>query len=222
MLFLHQCLAVARKDILLEVRTRYSLAATLAFLAASHLLLGLAIDASLWSPSTRAGLFWMLVIFSLLVGIGRLFSAETERHTSFLLQTALHPDAVFTGKFAAHVLYALPVVLLANALFYILFNHIPVHAGAWLLLNTLSLLSFAALFTLLSAVASGAGVKGSVFAVLSIPLQIPLMLLLVRCSRYAYSTGWLEGSWGDFLALGGFFGTIFTAGFLLFDAAWES
>jgi heme exporter protein B len=220
--FLNSVLASVAKDTLLELRTRYSLAATLGFLVASHFLAGLSLDASSWSPTQRSGIFWILVIFALLVGISRLFSAETERHTATTLRTLMEPDAVFAGKFLSHVLYTLPVILVANGLFMVLFRHLPIHTGAWLLLNGLATLAFGALFTLLGAIAAGAAVRGSLFAILAIPLQIPLLLLLLRCSRYAYSLGWNEASGGDFMALAGFFGAILTAGVLLFEAAWEN
>lgn len=219
--WIRQSSALCRKDLLVEWRSRHSLAATVAFGAASCLLTGLSIDASLWNPSTRAGLFWILYTFSLILGIGRLFSAETERHTDWVIRATAGPDAVFTGKFLAHAGFGMPVMLVFQGLFALFFGHIPVDLYSWMLLTLLSVPAFAALFTLLGAVSASAGVKGSMLSILSIPLLIPLILLLIRCSRYAYSIGWMEGTAGDFLSLGAYSGAMLTSGFLLFEGAWE-
>lgn len=220
--FIRQCLSLAGKDIRLEMRTRHSVASTTAFSASAILLLGLSIDASLWNPSTRSGLFWIMFTFSLILGIGRLFAGETERHTDMLLRSMLPPDAVYLGKFLSHLAFGAPVLLICNLLFVLFFGHYPLHWGAFLLLNVLSLLSFSALFTFLGALAAVAGVKGSIFSVLSVPLLVPLVLVLVRCGRYAYSVGWIAGAGGDFISLAAYFGAIFTTGLLLFESAWES
>jgi heme exporter protein B len=71
-----------------------------------------------------------------------------------------------------------------------------------------------------AAVVSQADRKGAIFSVLSIPLFMPLVLLLSDISKTAFISGG-DGSMNNVTALIGFAGVTITAGVLLFDYIWE-
>lgn len=87
-----------------------------------------------------------------------------------------------------------------------------------LILGTLGLSSVS---TMTAAIVSQADRKGAVFSVLSIPLFIPLILLLSRVTKAALVDASLDAFTGDVFALIGFAGVTVTAGVLLFDFIWD-
>jgi len=71
-----------------------------------------------------------------------------------------------------------------------------------------------------AAVVSQADRKGAIFSVLSIPLFMPLVLLLADISKTAFVDGG-AASLNNITALAGFAGVTITSGILLFDYIWE-
>ena len=92
---------------------------------------------------------------------------------------------------------------------------------AFMIMLILGTLGLSSVSTMTAAIVSQADRKGAVFSVLSIPLFIPLILLLTRVTRAAFIDGSLEAFSGDVVALIGFCGVTITAGVLLFDFIWD-
>lgn len=74
---------------------------------------------------------------------------------------------------------------------------------------------------MLGAIVSQADRKGAIFSVLSIPLLIPLILILVQLTKAALITSFTEPYMNNAMALLGYAGTTITAGILLFDYIWD-
>lgn len=86
---------------------------------------------------------------------------------------------------------------------------------AFMIMLILGTLGLSSVSTMTAAIVSQADRKGAVFSVLSIPLFIPLILLLTRVTRAAFIDGSIDAISGDILALVGFCGVTITAGVLL-------
>ena len=82
-------------------------------------------------------------------------------------------------------------------------------------------LGLSAVSTMTAAIVSQADRKGAVFSVLSIPLFVPLILLLTRVTKMAFIDGMNSLLNSDVAALIGFAGATITAGVILFDFIWE-
>jgi heme exporter protein B len=92
---------------------------------------------------------------------------------------------------------------------------------AFLIMLMLGTIGLSSVSTMTAAIVSQADRKGAVFSVLSIPLFIPLILLLSRITRSAFVEGSLNGFQSDVFALIGFCGVTITTGVLLFDFIWD-
>ena len=70
---------VARKDLLIEMRTRERFAAMGAFVVLVGVLFNYAIDTTIVRPQEIApGIIWMTIVFGGLLGMGRTFHLEEE------------------------------------------------------------------------------------------------------------------------------------------------
>src|SRR5882762_9624266 len=116
-------LAVARKDLRAEWRTRELVPALAQFVVLALVIanFGFQIDARN-APTIAPGVLWMALVFAGLVAFGRTFAAEREQASlEAMLMTPAPAAAIFAGKSiaAAILLIACEAVLLpALALFF--------------------------------------------------------------------------------------------------------
>lgn len=215
--------AVVANDARLELRTRVALSALGLFVAASLVLVTVALGRTAPTVPVAAAVLWIVVVFAAAVGLGRAFVAEEERGTSLLLQLHLRPSQVLAGKLAFNVALMTAVVALAAAGFRIL---IPVPLGApGVLAVTLVLgaVGVAAATTLLSALVARARAAGPLLPVLAFPVLVPVLIPAVALTIGA--SGAAEGAWAaardDLVVLAAYAGLLISASFVLFDYVWR-
>lgn len=219
--FLRGISAVFVKDLQAEMRSRYAVNTVLAFVAAALFLILFSLNAEQLPPTAKSGLVWIIILFAALSSLSRSFVMETERQTFNLLRLHGRASEVFIGKLSYNFIFALSVNIL-TFMCYIFLLDIPITDGTALLLTLiLGTAGLSAVATLLAAIVSQADRKGAIFSVLSIPLLVPLVLILVRTTKSALIEGLTQNYINDFWALFGFAGVSISAGIILFDYIWE-
>ena len=214
--------AVVAHDARLELRTRVALSGLGLFVAASLMLVRVAVQGAPSVPVASA-LLWIVVVFAAAVGLGRAFIAEEERGTSLLLQLHLRPSQVFAGKLAFNVALMACVVAFAAAGFRVLVP-IPLGApGVLVAALVLGATGIAGATTLLSALVARARAAGPLLPVLAFPLLVPILYPAVSLTEQA--SGAAEGAWAasgdDLMLLASYAGLLISASFLLFDYVWR-
>lgn len=213
--------AILRKEITQELRTKYAFNTLLAFTGASLLLILFTLRAQQLNPTPKSGLVWIIILFAAMTGMMRSFVQETEKKTWALLQLHASPAEVYTGKLIYNFLFLL-VLHIFTFFFYILMMDLPITSPGFLGLSILfGSLGLASVTTMTSAMIARADRKGAVFSVLCIPLLVPLLLILTRITTMALIDGPDGSTWNDVAALVGYCGTTITTGILLFDFIWE-
>ena len=215
-------LSVVANDARLELRTRVALSGLGLFVAASLMLVRIAVQGAPTVP-VAAALLWVVVVFAAAVGLGRAFVAEEERGTSLLLQLHLQPSQVFAGKLAFNVALMVAVVALAAGGFRVL---VPVPLGApgvWVAGLALGAVGIAGATTLLSALVARARAAGPLLPVLAFPLLVPVLVPAVALTELASSgaPGAWEAAAGDLTLMASYAGLLVSASFLLFDYVWR-
>lgn len=218
---IHAIVAIFKKDLLLELRTRYAVNTLLAFTGSALLLILFTLRAEELDPTPRSGLVWIIILFAAMAGMARSFVLETDQKTWPLLRLYANPTDVYTGKLLYNFLFLLLLNLFTFILYLVLLG-IPVANGPYLMAAVLlGALGLAAVTTLTSAMISRADRRGAIFSVLSIPLLVPLLLILTRVTRIALVEGADPEFMNDLMALVGYCGVTITTGVLLFDFIWE-
>ena len=173
---LRVALAVARKDLRSEWRTREMVPALAQFIILALLIgnFGFQIDARN-APSIAPGILWLALVFAGLVAFGRTFAAEREQASlEAMLMTPASPVAIFAGKAlaAALVLVVCEVVLLpALTLFF--GTPLSVEVVAAVLLATVGM---AALGVLFAAIVARVRARELLLPLLTLPLWIPFIV----------------------------------------------
>ncbi len=176
MTFAACALAVARKDLLTEWRSREVLPALAQFVLLALVVTLFAFDLDAASAARIApGVLWLVVLFAGLVAFGRAFAAEKEQASlEALLLTPAGPVAIFAGKAlaAAAVLLACEAVLVPGIGVFLGVG-LPPLAVAAVLLSTVGM---AALGCLFSALAVQTRARELLLPVLALPIWIPFVV----------------------------------------------
>lgn len=214
-------LAVVSKDLRSEFRTRYAFNTMLAFVVTSLLIILYTLRARELDPTPKSGLVWIIVLFAALSALGRSFMAETDKKTYDLLRMHTTGSVIYTGKLIYNILFTLFITAFTFIWYTFL---IDLNVASWpalLMLFIFGSVGFSSVATMTAAIVSQADRRGAVFSVLSIPLFVPLVLILTRVTKFAFIDGLPPGYLSDFSALVGFAGVTVTAGILLFDFMWN-
>lgn len=217
-----EAFAVFLKEWRCEFRTRSSLN-TLALFAFTTLVvvsvsLG-PIGVSLTQGSAMLPvLLWVILLFSAAAGLPRAFVQEEESGTATALRLAATPSALFCGK----LLYGLTLMMALEALVTPLFVAMmslevksPLGLAGVLVAGGYGL---AAGSTLVAAIIGQARTRGTLFAVLSFPVLLPLLLLAVEVTRNAIG-GLPAGVALSQLLL--YDASVTIAGLMLFPVVWN-
>jgi heme exporter protein B len=171
--YLADVAALARKDLLVELRTRDTVPSMLLFVVAALVVFHFALPEQS-SELAASGMLWIALLFTALLALVRAFVAEREQATlDALVLAPCDRSAIWLGKtlsVLAFLLFAEAVALPAFALFY--------EPVTWELVAGLALanLGIAAVGTLLGAMAAAARARELLLPLLFLPVAIPLVV----------------------------------------------
>lgn len=212
--------AVFRKDLRIELRSRYAVNTLLLFVLGALLLVLFAVGPEEVSPRVQSALLWIVLLFAASIGLGRSFVAEREGNTALLLQLNTRPSMVFTGKLCFNLTLTALLTLVAVGAFLLLWG-VTIRAPG-LLAATLSLgaLGLSGATTLLAAIIARTARRGPLLPVLLLPLLVPLLVSGVSATRKAIAGEPWINTQDELLTLIGFAGATISAAVLLFDYVW--
>lgn len=173
---------VAAKDLRTERRSKVGLSQVLPFALLVVLLFAFALD-----PDRRVlgaatpGLFWMVVLFSAVLAVGRSFALEAEDGVLDALRlSGLSPAGVYLGKVAALLVQLVlldAVLAVAVVLFYGAEVHGPALLAAVLVAATLGIAAAGGLYGALVARIRG---RDTLLPLVMLPMMAPVLISATR------------------------------------------
>ncbi len=215
-------IAVFRKDLQSEVRTRYGITTLALFVVTVVSLLAYSTAEEPLGRPIVAGVIWILMFFTAMSGLGRSFMSEEERGTSLYLRLSAPTSSIYWGKLAGNVLFS----ILSNlALILLLLILMPlVQVGSLLLLFAIVVLGsfgLASVVTITSAIVAKAGTRNALLPVLSFPLLLPLVMPGIQATLIALAGLTLADAWGDVSFMIAHTGIVTVVSWLVFGVLWE-
>jgi len=219
---IRQTIAVARKDLRSELRTRYALNSLAMFVVVTVAVIAFSAGPERMSSGIAAALIWVSMFFTAVTGLGRSFISEEERGTALLLRLTLPPTPVYFGKLLVNILLALLSNTLLALLFLVMMGNVEVKSpGAFVVIVAVSSLGFAGALTIIAALIARSGAKGALYPVLAFPVILPLVLLGVDLLRRAM-LGITLGNMADDLGLLALYAAaVMLVSYFLFDLIWK-
>lgn len=183
---------MAAKDLRLELKSRVTAFQVLPFALLLVVLFAFAFDADrAVLLSAAPGLFWIAVLLSLFLAVGRMYAIETaDGALDALRLSSLEPSGIFLGKAAALLveMLALEVVLLIGVL--VLYDVNLPATGIVLLVTTALATStaLAAAGSLYGVLSAGTMVRETLLPLLIGPIVAPLLIGASRAFQAALGT----------------------------------
>jgi heme exporter protein B len=165
--------ALARKDLLLELRARDTLPAMLLFVLSTLVVFHFALPGNS-SELAATGLLWVAIVFTALLGLARAFAAEREQGVlDGLVLAPSDRSAIWLGKALSVLAFLGLAELVALPAFALLFSPVD---GPMILGVVLADLGSAAVGTLLAAMAAASRARELLLPLLFLPLAIPIIV----------------------------------------------
>jgi len=193
---------LARKDLLIEFRTRSAFLSATVFALLSVVIFRFSWDQTAVSSLDLApGVLWVIFTFSGLLGLNRSFNVEhADRAMDALLSSPMSRESVFAGKALANFLFVVAVQTLTLPAVALFFN-LSVGTG-WLPVAGVALLAaigLAAVGTLFAAVASNTRMAEMLLPMLALPFFVPIVIpaaqatsLLLSGQPFGDVVSWLK------------------------------
>jgi heme exporter protein B len=208
-----------RKDFLVEYRNRSAVNISFAFAIITTMSVSLVAGGTGFEPHIHAILIWIIIFFSGMNGLAHTFIREEDEKNALFLRLSYQPEEIFVSKLIFNIIFFTGIIALICPLYLFFLQTKPAKPLLFILTAFSGGLAIASITTILGAMVSKAGGKGSLFTVLSFPLILPVMWVSISNTWIA-----IEGNKGAdyrnvlFLIL--FSGIIALISYLLFRYIW--
>lgn len=177
---------LVRLEVALDLRQRAAWAGMLLYVVSAVYTAYLAVKGSL-GTSTWNALFWIILLFAAFNALARSFQRE-DAGRQLYLYTLVDPRSVVLARALYNAVTMVVLSLLSLLVFSLLMGTAPMasaNVGQFVLAVVLGGIGFAAVLTLISAIAARAGNGIGLMAILGFPLVLPLLLTVMRASKLA-------------------------------------
>jgi heme exporter protein B len=216
---------IARKDLLVELRTKESVPAMSLFAVTTFVLFHFGLDRDRLEGDLAAGVLWVTLLFAAILGINRLFVAEREQ-AGFdgILLAPIDRTSLLLAKALALMVYLVALEAIALPVFALFFietgfwNALPRLAAVTLLAD----IGLAVLGALLASIAVHTRARDLLLPILLLPLAIPVIIAAASASESLLSVPLETDGVGKWLAVLALYDAVFgLIAYALFDFLME-
>ena len=191
--------AIARRDLLVEWRSRVVTNQVIPFAVLVMVMFAFALDSDAVLERVAPGLVWLATIFSVLFLTARSFAVETADGALDAMRSAgVNPVAIYLGK-AVAVAVQLLVLDIALVVAAVVLYRADVSLGGGVLLVTTILVAttgLASVATLYGGLAAGTKGRETLLPLLLLPVVAPVLIGATRATESAFGTNGIEVSEG--------------------------
>jgi heme exporter protein B len=190
MQLINQTWYLFKKEVVLEWRSKYAFNGVLLYVVSTVFICYISFNltpgftGSKGYPIVWNVLFWIIMLFASVNAIAKSFMQESKSRLLYYYSIA-SPQAIILSKTIYNILLMSLLSILALLVYLVFFTNTIGDPLYYFLTVLLGSLSFSTVFTMISAIASKAGNNGTLMAILSFPVIIPVILLLIRLSKNA-------------------------------------
>lgn len=188
--FLRKVLVIVHKDVAAELHTKEMISAMLVFSVLALLIFSFALDLrGEMAEAAAPGVLWATVAFAGTLGLSRSLAREQQAGCiDGLLLAPVDRSAIFFGKALGNLAFMAVVEIVLLPLFSALFDVMLLRWGVLIVL-ALGTMGYAAVGTLLAAIAVNTRAREVMLPILLLPLAVPVLIAAVQATA-----GLVEGA----------------------------
>lgn len=198
--FVSEALALFRKDLRAELRTKVAVSSIGLFTLCALMLIALStstlkdtiskypakLDLPAWSFDSRFGMLWVLLCFAAFAGMAHSFVHEEETGTTTALRLSMSPEGVYAGKLLYNFVLILSISVVTTPL-YMTAVELPLGNPVAFVLTMLSgCIGLAATATFVAALAAKSHGTGALYGALGLPMLLVFLVLLLNAAKAVY------------------------------------
>jgi heme exporter protein B len=189
--------AIIAKDVMAELHTREMVSAMLVFSILAMLIFSFALDLrGAMARAAAPGVLWATVAFAGTLGLSRSLAREQQTGCiDGLLLAPMDRSAIFFGKALGNLIFMAIVEVILLPLFSALFD-VGLLRAEVVLVTALGTLGYAAVGTLLAAIAVNTRAREVMLPILLLPLVIPALISAVQATGSLVEGGTMAGVGG--------------------------
>ena len=211
--------AMLRKDLLMEWRQRYAISGIMLYLLCIVFILFMTFGQDVQGP-VWVVLYWIIMLFTAVNAVAKSFLQEGQGRMLYYY-TLASPQAIILAKMFYNMGMMVLMAILAAILHGLTSGYPIVNTPSFLLAMLLGGIAFAAAFSMISAIASKASNSGTLMAILSFPMLIPILIILIRISLNAIQSDDLRVNLQDLVYLTALDVMIVGLALVLFPYLWR-
>lgn len=218
MSFLAQVRYLVYKEILLEWRSKYAFNSILLYVVSTVFVCYQAfrsVDSVVWNA-----LFWIILLFASINAISKSFVQESKGRQLYYY-TLASPSAIILSKIIYNIALMLVLSLTALFVYSVIFRNPLGDPFLYLASVVLGSISFATVFTMISGISAKANNNGTLMAILSFPVIIPLLIVLIKLSKNAMDGLDRSVSYDEIFVLIAINAIVISVSLLLFPYIWR-
>ena len=222
----NQTIYLLKKEIVLEWRSKYAFNGVLLYVVSTVFICYISFNLNPGFTGTKGYpivwnvLFWIIILFASVNAIAKSFMQESKSRLLYYYSIA-SPHAIILSKTIYNILLMSLLSGLALPIYMIFFNNTIGDPLYYFLTVLLASISFSTVFTMISAIASKAGNNGTLMAILSFPVIIPVILVLIKLSKSAMDGLDRSLSYGNIGVLLAINVIVITTSLILFPFLWR-
>jgi heme exporter protein B len=215
-----------KKEILLEWRSKYAFNGVLLYIVSTVFVCYISFNLtpgfneSQSYPLVWNVLFWIIILFASVNAIAKSFLQESRARLLYYY-TIAGPQAIILSKTIYNALLMSLLSILALIVYKLFFTN-TIGDDVWYFLVVLTgSITFSTVFTMVSAIAAKAGNNGTLMAILSFPVIIPVIMLLIKISKSAMDGVDRSLTYGNFGVLAAINVIVISLSLILFPYLWR-
>ena len=185
--------ALFRKELVLEWRQRYAIGGILLYVLSTVFVIYISFQNV--SPQAWNALFWIICLFASVNAVAKSFIQENGKRQLYYY-TIANPTALILSKIIYNTLLLFGLAVLACGAMFVVAGNPIVDFTVFGLAIVLGSIGFSITFTFISAIAAKANQSGTLMAILSFPVVIPILLELIKLTTiatgFAKDTSWFS------------------------------
>jgi heme exporter protein B len=226
MKLIDQTWELLKKEVVLEWRSKYAFNGVLLYVVSTVFICYISFNLTpgfnksegykvVWNV-----LFWIIILFASVNAIAKSFMQESKSRLLYYYSIA-SPHAIILSKTIYNIALMSLLSVLALIVYLLFFTNTLGDPLFYFMVVVLGSISFSTVFTMISAIASKAGNNGTLMAILSFPVIIPVILILIRLSKNAMDGIERSLSYGDICVLCAINAIVMATALLLFPYLWR-
>jgi heme exporter protein B len=214
-----QTWSLIKKDVILEFRQRYSFFSILLYVISTvyitYLIFLTIRDVRVWNA-----LFWIILVFASINTAGKSFVNESQNRFWYYHQIC-SPQSLIISKVIYNTVLIWIISLLTLFIFSWFVGNPAASMSQFILVLILGSAAFSSILTIVAAIAVRTNNNATLMSILSIPLLLPVIIIVVRASLGAVLGMPAADNNIYLLALAALNMMVFALGYLLFPYLWS-